>query len=97
MYKLLFLCLTNIIFSGVNCTNSLAGPLNGRVEVENSQYEGIASYVCNSGYELSGSAVRQCQRDGRWSGAPPQCTGKFLIKSWLELYTSHLALSMHSS
>ncbi|XP_078664783.1 sushi, von Willebrand factor type A, EGF and pentraxin domain-containing protein 1-like [Branchiostoma floridae x Branchiostoma belcheri] len=31
------------------------------------------SFVCNSGYELSGSQSRMCQSDGLWSGTQPSC------------------------
>ncbi|CAH1248696.1 CSMD1 [Branchiostoma lanceolatum] len=31
------------------------------------------SFVCNSGYELSGSQSRICQSDGIWSGTQPSC------------------------
>eukprot|EP00058_Branchiostoma_floridae_P027893 XP_002613384.1 hypothetical protein BRAFLDRAFT_68379 [Branchiostoma floridae] len=30
-------------------------------------------FVCNSGYDLSGSPSRKCQADGTWSGVQPAC------------------------
>lgn len=64
--------------SGINCTSEIAVPRNGYITVEDYHYEGIVSYICDSGYEVSGSAVRQCQSNGLWSGAPPRCIGMFI-------------------
>ena len=40
-------------------------------------YEDTCSFICNTGYELTGSNTRICQSDG-WSGTQTICTrGKF--------------------
>ncbi|CAH1262671.1 CSMD3 [Branchiostoma lanceolatum] len=36
-------------------------------------YGDTASFSCDPGYELVGSAVRTCQADGQWSGVQPTC------------------------
>ena len=35
----------------------------------------VATYTCNSGFELVGNEMRTCQSDGIWSGEEPVCTG----------------------
>ena len=38
-------------------------------------YEGdTCSFTCDTGYELTGSDTRTCQRDGSWSGTEIMCT-----------------------
>ena len=34
---------------------------------------GLATYTCNSGFELAGSRTRTCGNDGTWSGDEPSC------------------------
>ena len=63
-------------FTVVNCSAKIAKPINSHVHIESNQYQGIARYECNSGYELVGQDVRKCQDNGHWSGTPPQCIGK---------------------
>ena len=36
-------------------------------------YEDACSFICNTGYELSGSDTRICQSDGSWSGSDDMC------------------------
>ena len=36
-------------------------------------YEDSCSFICNTGYELTGSGTRICQSDGRWSGRADVC------------------------
>ena len=40
---------------------------------EVSSYEGICSFTCNNGYELTGNNTRICQSDGSWSGSDVVC------------------------
>ncbi len=58
---------------GVNC-GSLNKINNGQVNIQpDTLYQSIASYSCDSGYELIGRARRQCQADATWSGREPYC------------------------
>ena len=44
-------------------------------------YEDTCSFTCNTGYELTGSDIRTCQRDGSWSGSDDVCRrGKFIVR-----------------
>jgi len=36
------------------------------------------SFICDAGYELSGSNPRVCQEDGSWSGAKTMCSKSML-------------------
>jgi len=37
-------------------------------------YEDICSYMCDTGYELTGSESRTCQSDGSWNGTDAMCS-----------------------
>jgi len=51
-----------------------AGILNGKVNATYTTWGSIASYICDSGYSMTGASTRTCQSDGTWSGTPPICT-----------------------
>ena len=36
-------------------------------------YEYACHFTCNTGYELSGSDTRTCERNGSWSGNETKC------------------------
>ena len=36
-------------------------------------YEDACNFICNTGYELTGSDTRTCQSDGSWSGSDDMC------------------------
>ena len=36
-------------------------------------YEDTCSFICDTGYELTGSDTRTCQGDGSWSGSDDVC------------------------
>ena len=56
----------------VRCAN-LPTPQNGRVDQRGNNPGDIATYICNSGYELVGQSTRTCQTSGQWSGDAPTC------------------------
>ena len=51
----------------------LSSPTNGHVRVSSATYGSVAMYGCDDHYLLYGDQYRQCQADGLWSGARPDC------------------------
>ncbi len=72
MYSLMFVC---YMASGVCPTRS--PPVNGDVSVSTHNVEGVASFSCENGYELSGSSRCTCLATGSWSEEVPVCIGTF--------------------
>ena len=72
--------LCSVLFSlspAVDC-GALTNPDNGRVDTpQGTTLNQVATYSCNSGYELVGDTTRTCQADGIWSGSEPIC-GKLI-------------------
>ena len=60
--------------SVVDC-GPLNAPSNGGVEMESSVFNSVATYSCDSGFNLIGADSRTCQGNGLWSGQTPQCIG----------------------
>lgn len=56
----------------VNC-GPLLDPLNGNVTHSGLTYLNVATYVCDYGYNMSGSAKRICTSNGTWNGSIPEC------------------------
>lgn len=55
-----------------NCP-ALAGPTGGTVDAPLLTYGATATYACNTGNKMIGTATRSCQPDGSWSGTAPTC------------------------
>ncbi|XP_077995023.1 complement C2-like isoform X2 [Glandiceps talaboti] len=49
-------------------------PINGRKSGRRYSYRNKVRFYCNYGYDLIGSAVRECLITGQWSGEPVTCT-----------------------
>ncbi|XP_065905187.1 sushi, von Willebrand factor type A, EGF and pentraxin domain-containing protein 1-like [Dysidea avara] len=77
-------CGDNGNWSGTDttCTRVTCPPLtpldNGRIECslgddETSIEGGSCIYICDEGFEISGTIIRECQSNGSWSGDEPTC------------------------
>ena len=54
----------------------LMNPDNGQVNLLGMDFGSVASYSCDSGYNLIGSVIRMCTFEGTWSGEDPICQGR---------------------
>ncbi|XP_035660140.1 CUB and sushi domain-containing protein 1-like [Branchiostoma floridae] len=77
-------CQSNQVWSGSQprCNRKLCQELsalnNGQVSGGHA-YGDVATFTCNTGYELQGDATRTCQADQQWSGAQPVCARKACV------------------
>ena len=71
-----------IFFAVIEC-DPLDKPDNGDVIIESTLFQAVATYTCNPGYELVGTAQRICSGEGIWSGVAPICERKELQFSLL--------------
>ena len=55
----------------------LQSPMNGAVSVDDLSVDSVASYTCDTGYLLTGPAMRTCGGDGQWIGSEPSCQSVF--------------------
>uniref|UniRef100_T1IW92 Sushi domain-containing protein n=1 Tax=Strigamia maritima TaxID=126957 RepID=T1IW92_STRMM len=61
----------------LRCSSALNKPKQGKVDLpKESQFQSIAEYTCDKGFELIGLKQRMCQSNGKWSGNEPFCTPK---------------------
>ncbi len=51
----------------------LSDPKNGSVKQRGVLYDAKAIYSCDEGYILTGTKVRVCQRNGKFSDDAPTC------------------------
>ena len=47
---------------------------NGSVLVDSTTFNSVATYHCNTGYDLVGTETRTCMTSGTWSGIEPTCS-----------------------
>ena len=64
------------LFSAAVECGGLPDPLNGYVVLTDVILGSVATYNCQTGFSLVGSATRECARSGRWTGVPPTCESK---------------------
>ena len=61
------------LFTAVSCPH-LERPDNGDVSyTSRTVCQSVASFSCDSGYQISGPSLLTCRADGTWSGRPPTC------------------------
>ncbi|CAI2737586.1 unnamed protein product, partial [Dicrocoelium dendriticum] len=63
---------SDVICLPVTCP-TLDPPENGVLSAYSTEVNGVVHIHCNQGYELTGSAKRQCQTNGKWDGEKPRC------------------------
>ena len=61
----------------MDCGN-LTDPANGQVNHTAGTFGQIATYSCNTGYNLVGDSTRTCQATGEWSGSESTCEGVYV-------------------
>lgn len=64
------------LFPPVISCGELPSPPNGKKMGTLTSYGATAIFMCNTGYTLVGSHVRECQANGLWSGDETKCLGK---------------------
>jgi len=56
--------------------DELPNPQMGQVtETNGGNYPSSATYSCDEGYDLIGTATRTCDTEGAWDGSAPSCEG----------------------
>ena len=59
---------------------ALPNPNNGQVMTPlGTTFTNVATYSCNPGYALSGSATQTCDANGLWTPEAPTCIGKTVL------------------
>ena len=69
-----------MLYIVVEC-GGLEDPANGTVEVPATTYQSVASYSCDTGYNLTGEGMQTCLSSGEWSLTTPNCSGIAYIHS----------------
>lgn len=76
------------LFPPVISCGELPSPANGKKMGTLTTYGATAIFMCNTGYTLVGSHVRECQANGLWSGVETKCLGKKHLSArllWLDV------------
>ena len=59
------------MFSDCGAINEL---INGTVNLPGgTTFGNTVTYMCDVGYNMTGTSQRQCGADGQWTGSPPIC------------------------
>lgn len=73
----------HIFFLGHRICPPLESPDHGAINGQQFWEGKTVLYTCASGYQLSGTSVRRCLKDGTWTENKPEClpqkTGKLQI------------------
>ena len=60
-----------IIFS--DCGNLTAPSVGSVTYSSGTTFQSVATFDCNTGYNLEGDATRMCQANASWSNNDPSC------------------------
>ena len=63
------------IFAVLHC-GSLETPSNGTQNSSTDVVDSVATFSCDYGFRLDGSAQRSCTNDGYWNGIEATCVGQ---------------------
>ena len=84
-YKLHYytIIITHFVFMIVHTViitdcGELDDPNNGQVSLNGTTLGSIATYTCDTGFDLIGDMERICQANGNWSGNEPTCEGTII-------------------
>ncbi len=67
------------LLAAVDC-GILVPPLFGSVATTSgSTFGSVATYICDEGHTIDGSATRTCQSSAEWTGESPLCIRKHYI------------------
>lgn len=59
---------------------ALSSPPNGNVMVSGTGLNAVATYTCDTGYNMEGQSTRMCEEPGpEWSGSSPSCNSKLIL------------------
>ncbi|XP_052796583.1 sushi, von Willebrand factor type A, EGF and pentraxin domain-containing protein 1-like isoform X2 [Mya arenaria] len=61
------------IFCQIKDCGHLVSPNNGNVAYEDTEFQSVAQYTCDTGYSLNGNNLRICNKDGIWTDSVPYC------------------------
>ena len=64
--------ISSLILTVIDCGCLQIG--NGSVTVDSTTVNSVATYHCNTGYDLVGTETRTCMASGMWSGIKPTCS-----------------------
>ena len=53
---------------------AILDPPNGTATFNSLEVGGVATYMCDDGFELEGNMTRTCESSRMWSGEEPVCT-----------------------
>jgi CUB/sushi domain-containing protein len=62
-----------LVCAPVDCGQPAPAPPNGSLTVGQTTYGSTATYACDSGFDLVGTAEVACLETGLWSGGAPSC------------------------
>ena len=90
--------LESSVFQSLGICEYLQLPPNVRTNGSCNRLPGIAChFTCERGFNLIGSAIRWCNKDGFWTGTQPRCDGKLKHKIELSLQKSVLKIQANKS